>query len=308
MAAAGSAFRLKSAPEVAAARGERLPPGPAIGRVFGHGLHGHLELVCGVDRDGRSVLRSQSFCAPFHLSKPHHDAGVLVLNVVSPTAGLFAGDRVCARVQVEAGAKLLLTTPSAQRVHRMPEGFASMTQELRVAAGASLECWPELLILHGGACYRQSTNLKVEQGGEVLFFESLAPGRVAAGEAFAFTEYRSATNLSVGSELLVRERFSLRPETEAVAALRARFPTAYYASCIVASPRLNAESACWAAIHALQNSEALVGCSSLGHGAWAIKCVAAGSVALRRALQAIRVALYEALDRPVPLLRRNGWT
>lgn len=286
----------------------RAAPSLSAGRVFGHGLHGHLELVCGVDRAGRSVLRSQSFCAPFHLSKPHHDASVLVLNVVSPTAGLFAGDRVRTRVHVESGAKLLLTTPSALRVHRMPAGFASLTQKLRVAAGASLESWPELLILHDGACYRQSTTLEVEHGGELLFFESLAPGRVAAGEAFAFTEFRNATDLLVGGALVARERFALRPETEAVAALRAKFSTAYYASCLATSPRLSADSACWASIHALQTADALVGCSALGHDAWVIKCVAAGSVALRRTLQAIRCALYQSLDRPVPLLRRNGWT
>ena len=61
------------------------------------GLAGHLELVCDVDSRGWTRLGHQSFRAPYHLSKPHHDAGALVLNVVNPTAGLLEGDRSAER-------------------------------------------------------------------------------------------------------------------------------------------------------------------------------------------------------------------
>ena len=43
-----------------------------------------------------------------HLSKPHHDAETLVLNVVNPTAGLLEGDEIDCRVDVQSGARLLL--------------------------------------------------------------------------------------------------------------------------------------------------------------------------------------------------------
>src|SRR5215207_8034190 len=59
---------------------------------------GHLDILCAVDAEGRSHLRHQSFRAPIHLSKPHLDEGTLVVNVVNPTAGLLAGDRVACRV------------------------------------------------------------------------------------------------------------------------------------------------------------------------------------------------------------------
>jgi urease accessory protein len=272
------------------------------------GLSGHLHLTCSADPAGRSYLREQSFRVPMHLSKPHEDAGVLVVNVVNPTAGLLAGDRIDVRIRVESGARLLVTTPSASRAHAMPQGRAELVQEFEVESGGWLENWPELFIPQGGTRYRQRTALRVAEGGEALFFETLAPGRVAMGEAFAFTELEWETDVSLGGEPIARERYRLALESAAVAALRAQFSTAYYASCFAITPRLGPDSPCWAAIHALHEPEAWVGCSPLRRGGHVVKVVAAGSVLLRRKLAAIRRELHAALGRPAPSLRRaTGW-
>lgn len=269
------------------------------------GLSGHLQLVCAADDRGRSFIRSQSFSAPIHLSKPHEDEGVLVVNVVNPTAGLLSGDRIDCRVRVESGGRLLVTTPSASRAHCTPEGHAALVQEFEVEAGGWLDVWPELFIPQGGARYRQRTTLRVEEGGEALFFETLAPGRVAMGEVFAFTALDWETEVFLGGELIARERYRLSPESESVRALQAQFATGYYASCFVVSPALGVESACWAAIHGLHDAEAWVGCSPLRRGGWVVKVVASGSVVLRRKLGAIRRELYAALGRREPSLRRT---
>jgi urease accessory protein len=268
------------------------------------GLEGHLDLVCGPDSRGVSVLKRQSFRAPMHISKPHHDAGALVVNIVNPTAGLLEGDRVECRAAVETGGRLLLTAPSASRAHRVRNGFAALNQSIDVAPGASLEFWPELFIPQGGACYRQRTHIRVEEGGELLFFESLAPGRVAAGESFEFRELAWETDVWLGSRQIVRERYRLAPESESVRALRGVFADAYYASAFVVSPHLREDTACWKAVHALHAEDAWVGCGKLAAGGWVVKCVAAGSVALRRTLAALRQELYAALAREAPGLRR----
>lgn len=268
------------------------------------GLSGHLHLVCAADADGRSYLRSQSFRAPIHLSKPHEDEGVLVVNVVNPTAGLLSGDRIEVRVSVENGARLLLTAPSASRAHCAPDGHAELVQEFRVAAGGWLDAWPELFIPQGGARYRQQTILRVEEGGEALFFETLAPGRVAMGEVFAFTALDWETDVFLGEELIARERYRLSPESESVQALRAQFATGYYASCFAISPLLRVDSPCWRTIHELHEAEAWIGCSPVRRGGWVIKVVASGSVVLRRKLGAIRREVYAALGRREPSLRR----
>jgi urease accessory protein len=271
------------------------------------GLHGHLDITCAARADGSTFIREQSFAAPIHLSKPHLDEGTLVVNVVNPTAGLLSGDRIACRVVVESGARLLLTTPSASRAHRTGDGFAELTQELHVGAGGWLESWPELLIAQGGARYRQRTTIRVETGGELLFFESLAPGRVAMGEVFAFAELCWEMDLHHGGEWIARERYRLAPDAASVRAWRAQFATGYYASCFVVTPRLARDAACWTRIHELHDSDAWIGCGPLrGEGAWVIKVLAANSVVLRRKLAAIRSELYAALGDREPSLRRAG--
>ncbi len=271
-----------------------------------HGLSGHLDLVCAPDSRGVSVLRHQSFRAPMHLSKPHHDADTLVVNIVNPTAGLLEGDRIECRVSVESGARLLLTTPSASRAHRMRDGSAELAQQLSVESGGFLEFWPELFIPQGGTRYRQHTELRVEEGGELLFFESLAPGRVAFGESFEFRELTWETDVWHAATHVARERYRLTPESESVRTLRAVFPDAYYASGFILSPRLDDAHPCWRRLHELHASDAWIGCGRLVRGGWVIKCLAAGSVALRRTLGAMRAELYAALGSPAPSLRRAG--
>ncbi|MDR3402747.1 MAG: urease accessory protein UreD [Chthoniobacter sp.] len=269
------------------------------------GLQGHLQLVCAVDEGGRTFIREQSFRAPVHLSKPHLEEDVLVVNIVNPTAGLLAGDRVRYDVAVESGARVLLTAPSASRAHRIVEGDARVAQEFCVASGGWLESWPEMFIPQAGARYRQQTTLRVDEGGEALLIEMIAPGRTASGEVFAFAELDWETTVFLGDGKIARERYVLTPESAALAAMRAQFAEAYYASCFVVSPHLRADAACWQRIHDLHGDEAWVGCSALVRGGWAIRVVAAGSIALRRTIGAVRGEIYAALGKKAPGLRRN---
>ncbi len=267
-------------------------------------LRGHLHLRCGLDSRGRSSLRHQSFRAPMHISKPHLDGNTLVVNVINPTAGLMDGDVIRCDIAVENGARLVLTSPSASRAHRMRGGFAQMEQQFQVEAGSWLENWPELFIPQGGTRYRQETVLRVEPGGTAMLWELLAPGRVASGEVFAFSELDWSTKVLFGDTLAVRERYRLVPGEPGVQTLQAQFPTAYYASGFVFTPALDESSSIWRALHDLHTADTWIGCSALAAGGWGIRVLAADSIRLRKALTEIRHRLYAALSEPMPSLRR----
>lgn len=132
-------------------------------------LTGHLDLVCAADDQGRTFIRSQSFRAPFHISKPYWDGRALIVQIVNPTAGVLAGDVLSSRVAVESGARVLLTTPSANRIHAMPTGSASMEQKFVVEKDAWLEVMPELFIPQAQCRYRQRTTIEVAADGEIFF-------------------------------------------------------------------------------------------------------------------------------------------
>ncbi len=271
-------------------------------------LSGHLELVAAMDAEGRTFLRHQSFQAPVHLGKGYTDPGTggLAVNIVNPTAGLLDGDRLRIEVKVGGGARLLLTTPSASRAHTMRQGHAEVTQEFRVNPGGSLEWWPEVLIPQRGARYHQHTCVRLGDTAELIYQETLAPGRVASGEAFAYDELRWKTDIWRGDRLVVRERFLLSPENGALTALRRRFPTAYYASIFVASPLLT--TATDPALYTLESDavDGWVGVTNIAGGFYAIKIVAADSLVMRRALHRCRSAIHECLGRKAPGLRRAG--
>ena len=265
---------------------------------------GHLELVCGLDTRGLSQLKHQSFRAPMHLSKPHFDGDTLVVNVVNPTAGLFEGDEVSCKVRVETGARLLLTSPSATRAHCMAgSGEARLTQHFSVEKDGWLEVWPELFIPQAGTRYSQKTRVDLEEGSGFLFFETLAPGRVASGEAFAFEYLDWETDIFYAGEKVVREKYNISPSR--LQAVRSRFPTGYYASVFLFHPKITTESNCWKTIGALHDKSTWVGHSGLSRAGWCIKILASESMGFRKALHAVRQSCYEAMERGMPSPRRN---
>jgi urease accessory protein len=270
------------------------------------GLHGHLDLLAGTDDGGRTVLRRQSFSAPFHISKPYYDAGWLVVNLASPTPGFLSGDRVEANVEVSEDARLVLTAPSASRLHTMASGHAELVQEFRVARGACVDFFPEYLIPQRRTRYRQRTRISVEPGGMLLWCESIAPGRTASGEVFAFEELQFATDIFIGATHSFRERIRLVPGESALNALKMSFPAAYYASVVCIAPNISPRAEALSSLH--DPDVAWVGLGSLPSAGWIVKIVAADSIALRERLSRTREFFYETLGMRMPSIRRINAT
>jgi urease accessory protein len=274
----------------------------AFAQQSSFGLQGRLVLECGVDAHGRTQLRNQWFRAPVYVGKAYHADDVLIVNAVNPTAGLFAGDEIQMSVSVEPLARMVLTAPSANRIHRKNTGTAVCSQNFRIAAGGRLEVWPELFIPHSGARYAQLTQIQIEAGGELLFWEALAPGRVASGEIHEFESLRWDTSIRYGSTVIAQERFLVTPGT--LKSLRNRFVTPYYATAFIISESAAMASSHWDKIQALQCAGLWVGASPLREAGWAIRLIASESIQLRSALQQIRGEVYAMLGSPAPDLRK----
>ena len=265
-------------------------------------MKGHLHLTVGTDVNGATYLREQSFRAPLHLSKPHEDAGALVVNMVNPTAGLFDGDEIDCKVTVETGAHLVLTTPSANRVYkaRQADRAAVVTQSYRIKAGGFMEFYPELLIPQAGARYHQRTELRVEVGGLLLFFEWLAPGRVASGEVFQFEELVWDTDVYFADRLVARERYVIDPTNESMEVLKQAYPQSHYLGCFLLGDFIFPT----AAIEALQTEDLYLGHGPLARGGWTIKALCKDGLTTRKLMKTIRAVVYAALDKPLPTLGR----
>jgi urease accessory protein len=261
---------------------------------------GHLSLRAATRTHGRTVLAAQSFRAPFHLSKPYWDADarVLIAQVVNPTAGILAGDRLASDIAVETGAALLVTTPSASRVFRMRGGSAACEQRFTVADGAWLEVLPEPLVPHRGCTYRQRTQVEIAAGGGLFFVDQLMPGRVAHGEAWAWDRLTLKLEVRLGGEPILRERFDQTGEAlRDLAALAGSGPAACFANAILIAPPSADEAAWRTALAALHGDGLWLGVSALRRGGHSLKIVAPDAVRLRRALRDARRILARYFPR-----------
>jgi urease accessory protein len=261
---------------------------------------GHLSLAAAVRPDGRTVLAAQSFRAPYHLSKPYWDAdtGVLLVQVVNPTAGILSGDRLQSEVKAGPGAALLVTAPSASRVFRMKSGSAECRQSLAVAPGGWLELLPEPLVPHRGCTYRQTTRIEVAPGGAIFFADLLVSGRVAHGESWGWDRLVLETEIWSGGTLSLRERFDQSgPELQALAVLSGSGPAACFGNAVLI-PSQEDDGAAWRSqLAALHGDGLWLGVSRLRTAGWSIKFVAPSTARLKQALNAIRRILAPSYPR-----------
>ncbi len=260
-------------------------------------FHGHLALRAAArPEDGVTALASQSFRAPYHLSKPYWDADTrtLLVQVVNPTAGILSGDRLESAVSVEPGAAVLLTTPSASRVFcmRADSPAASSLQHFSVAPGGWLEVLPEPLVPHRGSRFHQRTVLDVAPGGSAFYADLLFPGRIAHGETWAWDRLILELEVRSGPALLLRERLDQSAsDLHALATLAGSGEHASFGNAVFLAPGLAADPApVWRAdLHALQTDGICIGASPLRTGAgWSIKFIAPDGIRLRQTLGAIR--------------------
>jgi urease accessory protein len=270
------------------------------------GVEGGVELCCSVDGSERSYLSSQRFSPPVHLSKPYFDeeTGHLLVNLSCPTAGLLEGDKMSCRVTVEDGASLVLTTPGATRAHVMRSGEARVEQEFRVEGNGFMEFNPGTLILQRDASLAQRTSLEFDSDSEVLFVETLLPGRLAHGESFSFRKFSNLLIARQSGKLVLRESYLLTPGDSSVTSWQNSFPEPHYGAFYLFSPKVRDELPSRKALHGLAEENLLIGATALFRSGWLVKVLAGDAVLFKRTMDKVRASLYEDLERPMPSFRR----
>ncbi|MDB6117274.1 MAG: ureD [Verrucomicrobiaceae bacterium] len=265
--------------------------------VDARSVRGRLQLHAERDESGRTVLASRVHEGSFHLSKSYWDGHALLVQWVNPTAGVFAGDVMESDVKVGPGASLLVTTPSATRIHTRfsAEQAAGMQyQRFQVAAGGWLEVQPEWLIPQRGSAFRQETVIEAEEGGGLFYAELLAPGRVAHGEALEFDELDLRLRMTFGGKLIVQERLHATPERMWPLGDGKGAPL-FVGTVLLCYPNAAREIVNVARTCLQQHAECQSGISAISVHTVSLRLVAYSSIPLRHALKALRAALAEVM-------------
>ncbi|MGJ8677249.1 MAG: urease accessory protein UreD [Akkermansiaceae bacterium] len=172
----------------------------------------HLQFTYDESRN-RTILAKRQAGGLCSISKPYWNDGVLGLQLVNPTAGLFSGDSLGMMVEISDHAQVALTSPSATRYHTMPEGRAHITQEFCLGRNAWLDFWPEIIIPQKDSDVVQTTVIHLEENATMVFFDSLAPGRIAHGENYTFRRLETRLEIHQSGSLIAKERCVLSPSS-----------------------------------------------------------------------------------------------
>jgi urease accessory protein UreH len=202
---------LVRAPAAPAHRGPVLEDAP-LGRSRERpGVRGHLH--CSAAPGAGEGLRVRT-TASGPLRGVHHPlrGGPDVLLLSTDVAGLAAGDALDVRVEVAAGASLVVSDPApTQLLPGPPARTGRMSTRVEVTAGGALVLLPHALVPLRRSRSDVSTVVRVDSGARVAVGGVLAPGRVATGEVWAMERLDSTTDLLVDGELVVRD--ALRVES-----------------------------------------------------------------------------------------------
>jgi urease accessory protein len=275
------------------------------------GSDGLLELVAEAAPDGRTFLSGRRQRFPLRLTTPLYldpaRPGMAFVYVQNPSGGLFEGDHHVISLTARSGALVHLTTQAASKVYRADSGGARQRVELEVAAAAFAEYVVDPLIPHAKARLEQEVVANVESGGALIVAETVAPGRVAFGEAFEYTRLSLATRIScdgeeAGVDSVVLEPGELDPRRPGILGEHA-----YLGSLFAVAPAGDAEalaSSIAAAVEDRPDCLAATGVLPSGSGVLA-RMLAGSGIAAQRALRDAWTAARTALIGAGPPPRRK---
>ncbi len=167
--------------------------------------------------EGNNAVVSSRANSPLRLLRTRGEDAVWIF-ATTFGGGLVDGDRIALDVDVEPGARVLLTTQASTKVYRSPRGTENVLRA-RVGEGAMFASIPDATVCFEGAEYAQSIDVSLAAGASAAIVDVLHAGRVSRGERWAMARYRSS--LSVGSSL--RDATLLDPAHGSIAARLGRF-------------------------------------------------------------------------------------
>ncbi|KHL01082.1 hypothetical protein LK10_17705 [Sinomonas humi] len=239
-------------------------------------------------RGSRSTAVGQFTSGSLRVLRAHYpdSSGQPSFTFVNPGGGYLGGDSYATRVEVEEGASVLLTTQSATKVYRTPQGPVRAVQHLHLGPGARLESVPDPLIAYREARYHQDTHVEMAPDASLALAEIVTQGWSPDRKPFRFEEVSLVTRVRVGGRFAVADNLLIQPSDGGTGPLMLG-GRSHVASLLVVDPR--ADDGAVAAVRALlaerfespggraaahSSREPLVGVSRLAVPGFALRALA----------------------------------
>jgi len=126
--------------------------------------------------------------------------------IVHPPGGLVGGDRLDIDIRLGPRARVLCTTPGAQKWYRAERPGARARTVLRVGPQAVLAWLPQPTLVFDAAQADQTLEIDLSPEASMFGWEALVLGRAAMGEQFSRGHLHQALRLRQGGRLLWDEQ------------------------------------------------------------------------------------------------------
>jgi len=229
---------------------------------------------------GPTVLRVRQQQPPWRVVRGFQTvSGEALAHVHNVSGGILDSDSLFWRVDVAPGAKAQVTTTGATRVYRSRSEQQTPSQRAEISVGGSgyLEYLPDQLIPFAGSRFEQTTSVRLDEQASLIWWERIAPGREASGEAFRYESLASRFEVTAGGEPIAIERWTLAPQLRSLNSVARLGPFRHFSSCYVC--REGESETYWRTFESeLQD---LAGRVSKAEILWGVTCLRAHGLVIR---------------------------
>ncbi len=140
-----------------------------------------VAITC-ASHDGRTRLASLTECGGYRAKFPHQLSPALEAVIVNSGGGVAGGDRVRLSASADAGARLTVSTATAERIYRSLGPATTIDVRLTAESGATLAWLPQPTILFSGARLDRRFDVDLAADARLILAETFVFGRIASGE------------------------------------------------------------------------------------------------------------------------------
>ena len=171
----------------------------------------HMQLAPSITPHGRkTVMTGLHHFGPLRVQRPFYpEADTAHIYLLHPPGGVVGGDGLDIDIHAQRQAHGLFTTPGATKFYRSAGDSAHVRQHLSVAAGGTLEWFPQENIFFPGARVDMETRIDLHGDGRFMGWEISCLGRPVNSEIFQQGEINARLRIHRDGKALLIERLKV---------------------------------------------------------------------------------------------------
>ncbi len=231
-------------------------------------------------QNGRTKLTDlhQSGCVKALLPRNHADRIDAVL--INTAGGVTGHDHLQYSTSLDEGASLCLTTQTAERIYKSPEGAGKIETQFQIAPNAELDWLPQETILFDESALSRKMTVKISASSSVLLLEPIVLGRKAMGETLTQTQLSDQWRIYRDNKLAYADALRITDPTALQSAATLNGNRAF-ATLVYIAPDAEARRD---QIHSFLNFDAVTAATSAWNGCLVTRFIAPDAQPLRAAL------------------------